>query len=263
MKKGFQILVLLFFGTLTAQINTVQSVYFELDKFSLNQTEINQMVKLLDSTDFSRYKAIHLYGYCDDRGSLDYNDKLSKKRVAYIQDLLVSKGIAQNKIFICEGRGKVVLEKDTIKNLKEVRDKNRRVDLILVKNVFYTSFPENPKIGDNVVLDRVTFEMGSSELSLNAKKELDRTVLLLKKHKTLRFEIKGHVCCTSSKYTDAIDKETQNRDLSENRAKNVFNYLRSMGISPYRMSYKGYGNRFPLGKDDAQDRRVELFITKL
>jgi outer membrane protein OmpA-like peptidoglycan-associated protein len=263
MKKGFQILVLLFFGTLTAQINTVQSVYFELDKFSLNQTEINQMVKLLDSTDFSRYKAIHLYGYCDDRGSLDYNDKLSKKRVAYIQDLLVSKGIAQNKIFICEGRGKIILDKDTVKNLKEVRDKNRRVDLILVKNVFYTSFPENPKIGDNVVLDRVTFEMGSSELSLNAKKELDRTVLLLKKHKTLRFEIKGHVCCTSSKYTDAIDKETQNRDLSENRAKNVFNYLRSMGISPYRMSYKGYGNRFPLGKDDAQDRRVELFITKL
>jgi outer membrane protein OmpA-like peptidoglycan-associated protein len=105
--------------------------------------------------------------------------------------------------------------------------------------------------------------MGSSILSLKAKKELDRTIVILKKHKTLRFEVKGHVCCTSSKYRDAIDKETQNRDLSENRAKNVFNYLRSMGISPYRMSYKGYGNQFPLDKDDAQDRRVELFITKL
>jgi outer membrane protein OmpA-like peptidoglycan-associated protein len=263
MKKWFKIVLLLFFGTLTAQINTVQSVYFELDKFSLNKTEINQMVRLLDSTDFSRYKAIHLYGYCDDRGSKGYNDKLSEKRVAFIQNLLISKGIAQNKIFICEGRGKVNLDKDTVKNLNKVRDKNRRVDLILVKNVFYTSFPENPKVGDNIVLNRVTFEMGSSELSLNAKKELDRTVLLLKNHKTLRFEIKGHVCCTSSKYTDAIDRETQNRDLSENRAKNVFNYLRTNGISPYRMSYKGYGNRFPLGKEDAQDRRVELFITKL
>jgi len=135
--------------------------------------------------------------------------------------------------------------------------------LIFIKNALYTSFPDNPKVGDLIILGRVSFEMGSSELSLNAKKELDRTIIILKKHKTLRFEIKGHVCCTSSKYSDAIDKETQNRNLSVNRAKNVFNYLRSMGINPYRMSFKGYGNQFPLGKDDAQDRRVELFITKL
>ena len=263
MKKGFLIVCVLTFGFLSAQINTTQSVYFELDKFSLNQKEINKMVKLLDSADFSRSKAIHLYGYCDDRGSFDYNFKLSKKRVDFIQNLLVSKGFAQNKIFICEGRGKVIVNKDTVKNLKYVRDKNRRVDLIFVKNVFYTSFPENPKVGDNIILDRVAFDMGSSELSINAKKELDRISLLLKKHKTLRFEIKGHVCCTSRKYADAIDKETQDRSLSENRAKNVFMYLRSKGISPYRMSYKGYGNQFPLGKEDAQDRRVELYVSKL
>ena len=263
MKSSLKLLFLLFFGSLTAQINTVQSIYFELNKFTLNQNEISQMVRRLDSAYFSRFKAIYLYGYCDDRGSLDYNDKLSKKRVAFIQDLLISKGIAQNKIFICEGRGKVNLDKDAVKNIKEVRDKNRRVDLILVKNVFYHSIPENPKVGDNIVLDRITFDLGSSELTLNTKKELDRTIAILKKHKTLRFEIKGHVCCTSNKYSDAIDQETQSRDLSENRAKNVFNYLRFMGISPYRMSYKGYGNRFPLGKDDAQDRRVELFITKI
>lgn len=263
MKKGFLIVCVLTFGLLSAQINTVQSVYFELDKFSLNQNEINKMVKLLDSTNFSRFKAIYLYGYCDDRGTEEYNDKLSKKRVDFIQELLISNGIAQNKIFICEGRGKVNLDKKAVKNIKAIRDKNRRVDLIFVKNVFYTSFPENPKVGDNITLDRVTFDMGSSELSINSKKELDRTVLLLKKHKTVRFEIKGHVCCTSNKFSDAIDKETQDRDLSENRAKNVFMYLRSKGINPYRMSYKGYGNQFPLGKDDALDRRVELYIKQL
>lgn len=82
-------------------------------------------------------------------------------------------------------------------------------------------------------------------------------------HQSLQFEIKGHVCCTSSKNLDAIDKETQNRNLSLNRAKNVFAYLRSKGISPYRMSFKGYGNLFPLGKSDALDRRVEFLITKI
>ena len=35
MKKRFQILLLLCYGYLLAQINTVRSVYFELDKFSL------------------------------------------------------------------------------------------------------------------------------------------------------------------------------------------------------------------------------------
>lgn len=263
MKKGFLIVCFLTFGFLSAQINTVQSVYFELDKFTLNQDEINQMVKHLDSTNSSRFKAIYLYGYCDDRGSVEYNEKLSKKRVDYIQKILISNGIAQNKIFICEGRGKVNLDKNALKNVKEIRDKNRRVDLIFVKNIFYTSIPEYPKVGDNIVLERVLFDMGSSELSLNTKKELDRITLLLNKHKTLRFEIKGHVCCTSNKFSDAIDKETQDRDLSENRAKKVFMYLRSKGINPYRMSYKGYGNQFPLGKEDALDRRVELYITQL
>lgn len=263
MKKGLLIVAFLGFVNLSAQINTVQSVYFELDKFSLKQNEVKQLVKQLDSTYFSRFKAVYLYGYCDDRGSVAYNEKLSKKRVNYIQNLLISNGIAQNKIFICEGRGKVNLDKDTIKNLKEVRDKNRRVEMVFVKNSTYNYFPINPKIGDNITLERVTFEMGSSQLSLNAKKELDRTVVLLKKHKSVRFEIKGHVCCTSSKYKDAIDVESQKRNLSENRAKNVFNYLRSKGISPYRMSYKGYGNQFPLGKENALDRRVELYITHL
>jgi outer membrane protein OmpA-like peptidoglycan-associated protein len=155
------------------------------------------------------------------------------------------------------------LIKDSVKNLQKTRDRNRRVDLVFIKKTVYTSFPKNPKVGDLIVLDRVSFEMGSSILSLKAKKELDRIVVSLEKYKTLKFEIKGHVCCTSSKYVDAIDKETQDRNLSINRAKNVFVYLHSKGINPYRMSYKGYGNRFPLGKEDAQDRRVELFITKL
>jgi outer membrane protein OmpA-like peptidoglycan-associated protein len=263
MKKGFQILILLCFGYLSAQENAVQSVYFDFDKFNLNKNELFQIGKIVNSPDFSKFEAIQLYGYCDDRGTIDYNDELSEKRVTTVQKILISSGIPIDKIFICEGRGKVIIEKDTAKNLKEVRDKNRRVDIIFIEKNTFTSFPEHPKVGDNIILDRVRFDLGSSELSINAKKELDRIILLLKKHQSLRFQIKGHVCCTSNKYSDAIDEETQQRNLSGNRAKNVFQYLRSKGISPYRMSYKGYGNQFPLGKDDAQDRRVELYITQL
>jgi outer membrane protein OmpA-like peptidoglycan-associated protein len=263
MKRGMLILLHFTMGFLSAQENLFQSVYFEFDKFALNKTQINSIISIVNSADFSQYDAIQLYGYCDDRGSEDYNDKLSKKRVATVQKILNSNGVPLNKIFICEGRGRVILDKDTVKNLEKTRFKNRRVDLVFIKNTVYNSFPENPKVGDLIILNRITFEMGSSILSLKAKRELDLIVLKLKKHKTLRFEIKGHVCCTSSKYTDAIDNETQKSDLSVNRAKNVFNYFRSKGLSPYRMSYKGYGNQFPLGKGDDLDRRVEFVVTKI
>jgi outer membrane protein OmpA-like peptidoglycan-associated protein len=263
MKKGFQILLFFSFTFLSAQENNVQSAYFEFDKFTLDKTQINTIIGLVNSPDFSQCEAIQIYGYCDDRGSKNYNDRLSKKRVSTVQEILLSNGISQNKIFICEGKGRVILDKDTVKNLEKTRYKNRRVDLFFVKKKAFTAFPAKPKVGDVVVLERLNFEMGSSVLSLKAKKELDRTVIILEKHKSLQFEIKGHVCCTSSKYPDAIDKENQDRNLSINRAKTVFLYLRSKGISPYRMSYKGYGNRFPLGKEDALDRRVEFLITKL
>lgn len=263
MMRSLQITLLLFFGCLSAQINSIQSVYFEFDKFSLNNSQVNTIIGFINSPDFSQFETIQLFGYCDDIGTDEYNDILSKNRVATVQEILMSNGISQNKIFICEGKGRVILDKDTVKNLEKTRDKNRRVDMIVVNNTTYNYFPPNPKVGDLIILNRVSFEMGSSVLSINSKKELDRILILLMKHKTLRFEIRGHVCCTSSKYSDAIDQETQNRNLSLNRAKNVFNYFRSKGISPYRMAYKGYGNQFPLGKEDAQDRRVELFITKL
>lgn len=263
MNKGFQILLLLTFGFISAQENTVQSVYFEFDKYALNNNEINTIVSIINSPNFTQFEAIQLYGYCDDRGSENYNDKLSKKRVANVLEILLSNSISQNKIFICEGKGEINLDKDTVKNLEDTRFKNRRVDIVFIKKSVYDFVPANPKVGDLIVLERLNFEMGSSVLSALAKKELDRTIVSLQKHKSLRFEIKGHVCCTSSKYLDAIDEENQNRNLSLNRAKNVFSYLRSKGISPYRMSYKGYGNQFPLGKGDALDRRVEFLVTKI
>ena len=183
--------------------------------------------------------------------------------MATVQKILLANVIALNKIFICEGRGRVIIAKDSVKDLQKTRDRNRRVDLIFIKNTSYNSFPENPKVGDLIILDKIEFDMGSSVLTLKARKELDKNIVSLQKYKTLRFEIKGHVCCTSSKYLDAIDKETDERNLSINRAKNVFSYLRSKGINPYRMTFKGYGNRFPLGKGDSFDRRVEFLITKI
>lgn len=260
-KRITKILLFLCFSCLSAQEKGTQSVYFEFDKFDLNSNQVYTIKNLLNSTATPRFDAIQLYGFCDDRGSENYNYALSNKRVATVQKILVENGIPLNKIYICEGKGRVEIDKDTIKNLEKIRDKNRRVDLIFIKNTLLTWFPLNPKVGDLIVLDRIIFEMGSSVLSGYAKKELDKISDNLKKNKSIKFEIKGHVCCTSSKYLDAIDNETDERNLSINRAKRVFSYLRTKGINPYRMTFKGYGNKFPLGKENEFDRRVEFLIT--
>ena len=64
-------------------------------------------------------------------------------------------------------------------------------------------------------------------------------------------------------HKEAIDKDTRKRELSKNRAERVYKFLHSRGISKVRMTFKGYGNSQPLGKDEQFDRRVELVITKI
>jgi outer membrane protein OmpA-like peptidoglycan-associated protein len=86
---------------------------------------------------------------------------------------------------------------------------------------------------------------------------------LLKRYPNIQIEIQGHVCCTPSFHKDAVDIETRKRELSKNRAERVYKFLHSRGIGKVRMTFKGYGNTQPIGKDEQFDRRVELVITKI
>jgi len=273
MKKGVRIILLLFFGYLQAQNVAVQKVYFKLNKHTLDKPQIQTLVDFIKKTDTAQIESIQIYGYCDDRGNDVYNCNLSKKRVHTIQRILVSKGIPIKKNSIIDAKGRVIINKDTVKNLPETRSNNRRVDLVIVKKnkiktnlgtkSFYNSIQENHKIGDRVFFEKILFDLGSSILSIESLKELDKIAAILQKHPRVQFEIRGHVCCTPIYYNDAIDQKTNERALSVNRARNVYNYLLSKNISSSRMTYKGYGNKFPQRKGDRFDRRVEFLITKI
>jgi outer membrane protein OmpA-like peptidoglycan-associated protein len=252
---------------LSAQQKPIETIYFEFDKYDLtpNQTEI--VTNFIKSIDTTKVESIQIYGYCDDRGNDDYNFKLSNNRANTIQNLIVSAGFNQSKIVILEGKGRVVLRPDTVENLHETRSKNRRVDLIVVKRNSFgkgikTSFKNNLKVGDKIYLDNILFDIGSAKLTSSSKKELDKIAEILKEKKNLQFEIRGHVCCTPEIYSDGIDKDTKERRLSWNRAKTVFNYLSAKKVSKNRMTYQGCGNKYPLGRGDNLDRRVEFLIIK-
>ena len=260
-------IILFSFNCLFAQEKKVETIYFDFDKYNINAQQEQTILDFIIKADTSLIESIQIYGYCDDRGNNDYNYKLSEDRVNTVKTVLTSHGFNKNKIVIIEGKGRIIITNNVLENLSEIRSKNRRVDILVVKkNSFgkgiYNAIQEKHSVGDRIYFENILFQLGSSELSVDSKKELDKIAAYLLKNKNIEFEIRGHVCCTPSYYYDAIDRTTNERKLSLNRAKVVFWYLISKNINSLRMTYKGCGNKFPLGQGEEVDRRVEFLITK-
>ncbi|MFA9191910.1 OmpA family protein [Flavobacterium sp. FZUC8N2.13] len=252
---------------LCAQEKKIGTVYFDFDKYDIDAVQKQIVADFIREIDTTQLESIQIYGYCDDRGNNDYNLKLSENRVNAVKNILIANGFKKNKMVVIEGKGRVLIDDFSGESLADLRSKNRRVDLLIVKkNSFgkgiYNSLQEHHEVGDRIYLENIFFELGSSNLTLASQKELDKIAAILQKNKAIEFEIRGHVCCTPNHYKDAIDRATKERKLSLNRAKSVFRYLISKNVNSLRMIYKGLGNQFPLGKGDEYDRRVEFLITK-
>ncbi|MBK6526504.1 MAG: OmpA family protein [Crocinitomicaceae bacterium] len=67
-------------------------------------------------------------------------------------------------------------------------------------------------------------------------------VKYLNDNPTMKIELQGH--------TDTQGDDKHNLELSHNRAKAVYEYLISKGISKDRMTYKGYGETQPVITDE-------------
>ena len=271
MLRFLKIFPFLIFGLLQAQEEKVQSVYFQFDKFNLDEKQANDVVNFIKNTDTTRIESVQIFGYTDDIGKEAYNFKLSNNRANTIKSKLIASGIKNKIIVTIEGKGRILIDDDIVENLPEVRSKNRRVDVVLnLKPLpkieipgFFTTLQKKHVVGDHIYLENLLFERGSSKLNLKCKNDLDKMAKLLLKYKTLEFEIQGHICCTPPFQKEAIDLETRKRQLSQNRAENVYKYLIVKKIAKSRMTFKGYGNTVPLGKGSEYDRRVELVITKI
>lgn len=260
------------FGLSFAQEEEIYSIFFEFDKYNLKDEQAEGVVAFVQKIDTARIESIQIYGYCDDRGKDEYNFVLSTNRATTVKNKLIERGIKSKIIITLEGKGRIMLDEDLQTDIPEARSKNRRVDVVVnyksitIENLkipgVYSTIKKDAVAGDRIYLEKVLFERGSSQLTFQAKKELDKIALLLLKFKNIQFEVQGHVCCTPTYHREAIDRETKKRELSVNRAKRVFNYLFKKGISNSRMTYRGYGNTQSLKQGSALDRRVELLILK-
>ncbi|MFN5183994.1 MAG: OmpA family protein [Bacteroidota bacterium] len=114
------------------------------------------------------------------------------------------------------------------------------------------------KIGEKFPLTNIKFEKGHSYITPESTTELKRLAQFLFKNPQLVIQINGHSDNTGNKF--------KNQKISEDRARQVFEYLISKGVQN-RMYFKGYGGQFPIASNldefgKAANRRVEFEIIK-
>lgn len=270
--RTFVIFFLLIIQSVSAQKVLTHDVYFETDQSEVPEAEHAKLLAFLLEIESLDIESISIYGFCDDRGSQEYNLKLSNERANNIREIFSNNEFDESVIINVDGRGEVLLKLVKENNVDEIRGLNRKVQII-AKQVF----PPKPivvvkpkdaaeilsgdiKAGDNIILDNILFKTGYSYMLPESVKTLENIAKVMVKRKDIYFTIQGHVCCTQNG-RDAIDRKTKKRNLSVNRAKYIYDYLAKKGVDKKRMKYVGMRRKFPLGGEAKFDRRVEILVT--
>jgi outer membrane protein OmpA-like peptidoglycan-associated protein/tetratricopeptide (TPR) repeat protein len=122
--------------------------------------------------------------------------------------------------------------------------------------------PKQYETGSSFVLNNIYYDLDKSNIRPDAAVELDKLVMILKEHPTMRIELSSH--------TDSRAPDAYNMVLSQRRAAAAVAYLVSKGIDKKRMIAKGYGetrlvnkcaNEVPCSEAEHQlNRRTEVKI---
>jgi len=134
-------------------------------------------------------------------------------------------------------------------------DKPLKLDIFLQKLIVGASFEVN----------ELYFVGGSATVVRRSHIALRKLLTMMKENPNLKIEIQGHVNLPVD--TKKKKSEEYYQQLSVDRAKTVYDYLRKRGISSNRMTYRGFGYKkmiFPRAKTFSEmqrNRRVVIRIT--
>ena len=261
--------IFIFFSSFAFSQELRHKVYFETDNYNVRFTEEKRLNSFISSLDSLTIKTITIHGYCDDRGTKNYNLLLSKNRAESIKDYLLDSEFSSKQIKVIDGKGELALVKYT--DVSKLRQNNRRVEIVVSTGSSYTDI-EKPttqtilkgdvKVGDKVRLKNIYFKTSYSTIMASSIPTLKEIAAILVEKKNIYFTVQGHVCCTHDTY-DAIDRKTGLRNLSISRAKFIYTFLLQQGVEKHRMKFAGLRRKFPLGGEPKFDRRVEILITHI
>ncbi len=280
MKKIFSILLVLLLSKLFSQEQF--SVYFDSNKFDLKKSEI---IKLNDwILKNNQVKVIGVYGFCDEDGSIGFNDTLAKKRIESIFNIIKTK-IKFREDFKTRSFGE-------LNNTSKIKAQNRKVTLFFIqpkdfareneiiginkekpKIVSKTEIPdiiekpkkikfprklllENPdgttyeSEMDSIFMQKINLSKVGEKIAIPNLNFIINTFALVPECKIKMFELL-FVLENNPKLKIELQghlccAKNDKQDLSTKRAKSIFNFLIYKGIESKRLSYKGFGVSEPL-----------------
>ena len=105
--------------------------------------------------------------------------------------------------------------------------------------------------------NKINFERRSTKVTESSISTIEKISNILKENPTIKIEIAGH--------TDSRGNDSLNKKISQDRANSVRVLLIELGIKEERIKAVGYGEEFPIAKDDENglseiNRRVEFNI---
>lgn len=282
---------------LNAQKQTFSiSLFYAINE--VNNQQMNQRLDSLMDLTGSAKKEVKLSGYADYLADDAYNMQLSKKRINAVRLYMQSHAKGELKFVETIAFGE---EMSTESDSPLGEASQRRVDVVIIMNLERKKISEQPlethttketnssaktdpikstkrnetsiqknisnlKEGESIAIEGLSFIPGRHVVMKSSVPVLEELLELLKTNEDLKIEIQGHICCLPSENEDGLDYDTNTWDLSEKRAEAIYNYLIRNGIESSRLSYKGYGHRFPkvsperTPEDEQMNRRVEVKV---
>ncbi len=278
------LLIIMSGWTFCVQAQDTMHIYFDIGSAQINTAAKQLLDSLLYNDVLTPGTKAGLIGYADYPGSNEANKKLSQARAGNVEHYLLSMGILQADIQTVSGMGEV--KRSSYANTKGYA-RDRRVDIIPggiqkvmvpVENNNSLQLLTTLEKNSTLTLDKLYFVPNMAELKVESFPALKDLLQVLKDNPSLQIGLEGHVCCNrnlvrnSKKYLNRRDvemdaeAERQGMEMSEARAKKVYDYLVSNGISAARLRYKGLGMDVPYmaadkpGYSDDKNRRVEVRI---
>jgi outer membrane protein OmpA-like peptidoglycan-associated protein len=285
---------LLFFFTVSCVFSQEQvSFYFDSNKFILKKDELLKLDQWL--VQHKEVKIIGVYGFCDEEGSVGFNDTLARKRIDYVFNIINGKvkiredfktrsfGELHTLSKIKAENRKVTLyyiqPKDFVHEAEIIREKK---EVAVIKKKEIVKFPdklsfENPdgsisefkmdtifmrkvsvaKVGEKIKLENMNFYINTFAIMPQSRAKMYELLTVMKSYPDMKIQIQGHICC--------VTKDV--RDLATQRAKAIYKFLEYNEIDKSRMTFVGYGSDRPLysipeksEEEREANRRVEIEI---
>ncbi|HWJ91626.1 MAG TPA: OmpA family protein [Flavisolibacter sp.] len=252
-------------------------VYFAFNKSKLTAKARSNLDTLIAAFRSVSDGKLVIKGYCDPFGTDRYNDLLSEQRTLTVEQYLLQHDIPLSAISFRKGFG----EREPVNENRtpEERQLNRRVDVIFNKPASAAVKPpvqtpsrdfskdrlDSIRQGDVLRLKNINFYGGRHTFLPESLPALNELLEAMMTHPKLVIEIQGHICCLWGP-DDGDDYDANDKNLSRNRARAVYDYLAEKGIDKARMSYRGFAGTVPLvypertEEDRTANRRVEIRI---